>query len=125
METPIPLNERVEAMKFPVALEQTIQKALAKKPADRFQTAAEFAQALKQSIGSETESPAPSSVDPPPVVAEEPAPSVRSARQTQPDQVEPVSRPAGPSFGLLVAVAATFLLLGAVLAMVIMRLIII
>jgi serine/threonine protein kinase len=44
---PIPLSERVEGRTFPEGLGKVIEKALAKNPADRFQTALELSEALE------------------------------------------------------------------------------
>ncbi len=44
---PIPLDDRVPGKKFPVGLGDVIAKALAKKPEDRYASAADFAEALK------------------------------------------------------------------------------
>ncbi len=44
---PIPLNQRVPGRTFAVGLEAALAKALAKKPEDRFATAADFAEALR------------------------------------------------------------------------------
>lgn len=49
-EEPIPLAERAPDREFPTGLEHVMRKALAKKPADRFQTAAEFGQALRDVV---------------------------------------------------------------------------
>jgi serine/threonine-protein kinase len=46
-EPPIPLSERTPDASFPDGLEAVMGKALAKKPGDRFTSAAEFANALK------------------------------------------------------------------------------
>jgi serine/threonine-protein kinase len=43
---PIPLDERVDGLKFPKALVQLVERALAKRPEDRFSSAAEFGDAL-------------------------------------------------------------------------------
>ena len=43
---PIPLDERVDGLKFPQALVQLVERALAKRPEDRFSSAAEFGDAL-------------------------------------------------------------------------------
>jgi serine/threonine-protein kinase len=48
---PIPLSQRVPGKTFPPALDAVIAKALSKNRDDRYQTAAEFAQALQQAIG--------------------------------------------------------------------------
>ncbi len=44
--TPIPLSKRLREASFPPGLEQVVMKALAKNPADRYASAAEFAIAL-------------------------------------------------------------------------------
>jgi len=44
---PIPLNERVEGKTFPEGLQAAIEKALAKEVDDRYETAADFAHALR------------------------------------------------------------------------------
>jgi serine/threonine-protein kinase len=49
-EPPIPLHLRAPHRRFPPGLWEVIQKALAKHPAQRFQTAGEFAQALQAVI---------------------------------------------------------------------------
>ena len=45
---PIDLNARVHGLSFPVDLAAALAKAMAKKPADRFRTAEEFANALRE-----------------------------------------------------------------------------
>lgn len=47
MKPPIHLDKRVEGKTFPATLGDAIAKALAKSPADRYQSAAEFAEALR------------------------------------------------------------------------------
>ncbi len=44
---PIPLRERAPNRSFPTGLQEVLAKALAKNPGDRYQTAAEFAAALR------------------------------------------------------------------------------
>jgi serine/threonine-protein kinase len=44
---PVPLNQRVPGKTFPPLLEQVIHRALAKRPEDRFTSAAEFASAMQ------------------------------------------------------------------------------
>src|SRR5664280_1296452 len=46
LERPIPLSERAPELSLPVGLEAVVAKALAKKPDERWQSAAEFATAL-------------------------------------------------------------------------------
>jgi serine/threonine protein kinase len=48
---PITLSQRVPGKTFPPALDAAIAKALSKNRDDRYQTAAEFAQALQQALG--------------------------------------------------------------------------
>jgi serine/threonine-protein kinase len=48
---PIALSQRVPGKTFPPALDAVIAKALSKNREDRYQTAAEFAQALQQALG--------------------------------------------------------------------------
>jgi serine/threonine-protein kinase len=48
---PIPLDERVPGKKFPPGLSDVVAKALAKKPEDRYESAADFAEALKPFSG--------------------------------------------------------------------------
>ena len=48
---PIPLDERVATKKFPPGLGAVLARALEKKPENRFQSAAEFAEALKPFAG--------------------------------------------------------------------------
>ena len=50
-EPPIPLAERTPDINFPPGLEAALMKALAKKPDERFASAAEFANALKMVAG--------------------------------------------------------------------------
>src|SRR5216683_6289636 len=47
---PIPLGERVQGKTFPPGLGEVIAKALLKKPEDRYQSAADFAAALKRFV---------------------------------------------------------------------------
>jgi serine/threonine-protein kinase len=44
---PIPLSQRVQGLKFPPLMDEVIARALEKKPEDRFASAAEFALAMK------------------------------------------------------------------------------
>jgi serine/threonine protein kinase len=117
MEQPIPLNQRVEDKTFPASLEAVVNKALSKEPVDRYQTAAEFAEALKHSLESDTATPPISEVQPStpqPAVVEPPTPGAPPARVAEP-------APSAPGTGLLLGVAAGCLLVGVILAGIIMR----
>ena len=78
-DPPIPLNERVPGKRFSPELEAVIAKALAKKRDDRYETAVDFAQALRGCLKNPLASTAarralPSDPSPPPAaVALEPA----------------------------------------------------
>ena len=54
-ESPIPLNQRVPGRVFPPLLEQVIDRALAKRPEDRFSSAADFAGAMAQVLRGATQ----------------------------------------------------------------------
>lgn len=115
MEPPIPLGERDPERKFAPGLEQVVAKALAKRPEDRYQTAAEFAQALKP-FG-----PPRTGTFVAPAVASSPRVSAPSADLAPPTDGRIPRR--GPTAGLLVGVAAACLVAGVVLAIVFMQLI--
>jgi serine/threonine-protein kinase len=111
-----------------------MQKALAKHPDHRFQTAAEFAEALypfgasAQQPGS-VQSPAVplmTAVAPAPPVVPAAAPvAVPAPPLVPPHAIGPASRPRqAANLVLLVGVAATFLVVGVLLAVVVMRLVV-
>ncbi len=84
--TPIPLSERRADVSFPLGLESVVMKALAKDPAERFASAAEFANALEAVLqpreSSEVLQPIslPTPAPPAPLGTPfEPAPPLRSA----------------------------------------------
>jgi eukaryotic-like serine/threonine-protein kinase len=79
LETPRPIREVRETV--PEGVAQAVARALAKSPADRFATAAEFARALEES-GSRTVSAAPSPAAQPTVPAPAARPSGRRAPLT-------------------------------------------
>ena len=126
MQPPIPLNQRVPERQFDPGLEQVITKALTKNPDHRFQTASEFADALRP-----FDSPSPHSQayvpgsQPGHVVPVAPQavapPSAHAAEPPASNHVVPAtssgSAAGGPSTALLVLVALVFLLAGAVLAL--------
>lgn len=111
MEPPILLNERVPGKTFASGLQDVIQKALAKKPEDRFQSASEFATALAifGEPGSERA-----------LAALSPSPPPMGQPNNSPTQRAP-ARGKGTGAGLLIGVAAACLALGVVIAVVVMR----
>jgi serine/threonine-protein kinase len=142
MQQPIPLNQRVAERQFAPGLEQVIAKALAKNPDHRFQTAGDFAEALRpfgtaaahgQGLVTDPTPSAPQAGYP--AVAAQPqsgaghARPVVSAPATAPPSGRPEASPAapavrspggGPSTALLILVATVFLLAGVVLALLVM-----
>ena len=111
-EAIIPLSQRRPELQLPAEIDQVLEKALAKNPDHRFQTAADFAEALRPFGGREETTPgAPmaafSSGQSPANLA-----AANSAAQTK----------AGPTPGLLIGVAALCLVTGVVLAVVVMSL---
>jgi serine/threonine-protein kinase len=96
-DTPRPLHEARETV--PTAVEQAVAKALARSPADRFATAAQFAQALHPAVPTPAATPTVSAV------------SARSGAVSaiQPPQRGP-RRPAllGLALGFLIGVGALF-----------------
>jgi serine/threonine-protein kinase len=136
MSKPKPINERVPGKTFPPLLWTVLEKAMEKKPEDRFGSAAEFAHALQAVLDGRTELPSfASNGQPRPAIAAGPSasghPPAANAQATtipQPVRSSPLPllgrhKSAKPSVGLLVGVAAAFLLVGALLAALIMRLV--
>lgn len=111
--TPIDLNSRVPDKTFPPLLAQIMAKALAKRPEDRFQTAAEFAAALQQVIHTGE----PQTSAPPPRLS---PPMVQADALTSPAQAT-ASALLRPPVALIVAVAATSLVLGVLLTVLAMK----
>jgi serine/threonine-protein kinase len=148
MAKPIPLNQRVPGRTFPASLEAMIERALAKRPEDRFASAADFATAMQSvlkgaSPGAFSPAPALSASAPMP-------PWASSAGTAAPDEghrdlvtVPGPAPAAGPgkvgsaslalrralaksrklNVALLLSVAVGFLLLGVALAVVFMNVI--
>ncbi len=107
----IPLSERVADRQFPKGLDEVMARALSKKPEQRFQTAAEFAEALRPFGGAAAQAL--------PSLRPEKA-GVSLAANAQADQAAVAKKPSGP--GLLIGVAALCLVAGVLLAVVVMRL---
>ncbi len=131
VESPIPLNERVEGRTFPEGLWEALKVAMAKSPDARFQTAIEFAAALRpfagpnnlavDSIFQMTPGPPPSTA----AVSVGGQPSSGSA-QVAGASAGSAAAPAAPepksNTLLLVTVAGVFLLIGAVIAVAVLLL---
>ncbi len=109
-EPVLPFAERAPDRKFPKGLEEAIGRALAKRPEDRYQTAADFAEAIRPFGG-----PAAQAI-----------PWVKSSLPVTPAAAPSAALAATnergrPSTGILLGVAATCLALGVVLAVLVMR----
>jgi serine/threonine protein kinase len=150
MGKPIPLNQRVTGKVFPPMLERIVERALAKRPEERFASAEEFGRAMQSLLDGATELPPLVRVPPPPSApllarppAPEPVPAGAFAPVPAPVFVpappppphapgaiaSAASRPPAPTnspkanIPLLVGVAVLFLLVGAVLALGLLKLI--
>jgi serine/threonine-protein kinase len=111
MEPAIPLNQRVPERKFAPGLEQALARALAKKPDDRYQSAADFGEALRPFGGAAAQAMPPIRIMGPQVVVERPG--IPSSLSTSPGT--------SSGLGLLVGVAVACLLGGVVIAIFVMR----
>jgi serine/threonine-protein kinase len=112
MEPAILLNERMPELKFPKGLEDVLARALLKKPDERYQSAAEFGEALRPFGGSAAAALPAIRVAGPQVVVERGAVDASDA----PTVASPSS-----GLGLLLGVAVACLLGGVVIAVVVMR----
>jgi serine/threonine-protein kinase len=98
-EPPIPLARRAPNRQWPPGLWEVLEKSLAKKPADRFQTANELAQALKNVLQPASVPPAsmqPAAPTPAPVQPVAPIPPMASAPMAPAAQTVPAPT-AGPA----------------------------
>ncbi len=87
-EPPIPLTQRAPQMVFPSGLEAVIAKAIAKNPDHRYQTALEFADALRGCLPGQARASAPSGSQ-----AAQAASEARPAAEADPDPPSiPMSR---------------------------------
>jgi serine/threonine protein kinase len=118
-EPPIPLSERVAERSFPEGLDDVLAKALAKKPEDRYQSAAEFAEALKPfgaaDYSSASMRAATSSPKQPEVKRDLPPPNPGGTTTVR------LSNSKRPGPALLIGVAAACLVAGVLLAVFVMR----
>ncbi len=112
MEPAIPLNQRVPDRKFDPGLEAVLSRALMKKPDERYQSAAEFGEALRPFGGHAAASLPVIRVAGSHVVVEQPELDKSEAPTV-------VNQSSG--LGLLVGVAVACLLGGVVIAVIVMR----
>jgi len=121
---PIPLNQRSEGKTFPPLLERVIDRALAKRPEDRFATAAAFADAMKQVLdGAVQLAPEPNVIRKSELTTMplKPIPGALEAVATA--RSFPAAHPAlrKASLPMLIGIALSFMLIGVAMAVLLMR----
>jgi eukaryotic-like serine/threonine-protein kinase len=140
-QPPKPINERVPGKTFPPLLWTVLERALAKKPEERWGSAAEFAHALQAVLNGAQQVPpfadgaprpmmqsAPNMGSGPPPAAAGPMPAAVHTAPTVPGPPRSTPLPKvqrrgqGPSIGLLIGVVIGALIVGAAIAIVVMRL---
>jgi len=117
LDTPIPISQRTADIVVPAGLEAVVAKALAKKPDDRWQNAAEFATALHGVLvgtSAEAASAGALSLLPP----TPPPPSAAGSKGTNGVAQRTKSRLGLPQ---ILALALSFLAIGAILALLALR----
>jgi serine/threonine-protein kinase len=136
---PKPINERVPGKTFPPLLWTVLSKALEKKSDDRYKSAAEFAHALQAVLAGMTEVP-PFGVEVPgaprpmmPSAGAIPTPLAQQAIAMPPAGAIPAPARSSPlprqvastkpPIGLLVGIALAFLVVGAILAAIVLKLV--
>jgi serine/threonine protein kinase len=130
---PIPLNERVPGKQFPALLTEIMDRALAKKPEDRFASAADFAAALQAILDGRTTLPRPAGPSPDniPTVKMPTSKGATPPNATPPSDSDPIAFPLVSSsstakprmrWGQLAGIAALCLLIGAAVVVLVMKL---
>jgi serine/threonine-protein kinase len=132
---PKPINERVPGRTFPPLLWTVISKALEKKSEDRYESAAEFAHALQAVLAGATEVPPFQDGAPRPNLSSQgnvPTPLAQAAIAAPPPGAIPAPARSSPlprqgaastrpPLGLLIGIALAFLVVGAVLAAIVLK----
>ena len=121
---PISLSSRVPGKSFPKLLVDVMDRALAKKPEERFATAADFAAAMKAVLDGAKELPTSLALEAGPKAPAPAAAVVEAKKQTSrgSTDLEPINLPLKTNWGLVAGVAALCLILGAVGMVVFMKL---
>ena len=130
-EPPAPMAERARDKTFPPLLWPVILRALAKKAEDRFASAAHFAEAMQCVLRGATVLPPHLTAAPLPKVAAAPIRETKPATAVHAPSTSsiavgssPLPRPngrSGTSMGLLVGIGLAFLVVGAALAVIVMK----
>jgi serine/threonine protein kinase len=113
-ETPIPIHVRAPQRSFPPGLWEVIERTLAKRPGDRFPSAAEFGAALSAVLTapSRASTPRPPSVAPGTQPITAPAVPVVSQPRPQPSIEPPPAPPTSPLPFIVLGIAALLAVVG-------------